>query len=76
MLGARSGCGGCGSVHVFIVDAEHLGQALIAIVDISRMHLIEDEVFTLVILLPQLRLQLIEVNRQVLTSSLFELLLL
>lgn len=50
-------------IDIVVVDAEHLGQALVPIVDIAWMHLIEHEVIALVILLPQLLLKLVEVYR-------------
>ena len=52
-----------------MVDAKHLRQALVPIIDVTRVHLIEHEVFALVILLPELRLQLIKVDRKVLTCT-------
>ena len=45
-----------GSIDILMVDTEHLGQALVAIVDVARMHLIEYEILAIVILLPQLGL--------------------
>ena len=56
-----------------MVDAEHLRQALVAIVYVARVHLIEHEVLALVVLLPQLRLQLVKVDRKVLTCTILGL---
>ena len=60
LLGAC--CCGRRGVDIILVDAKHLRQALVAIVDIARVHLIEHEVLALVVLLPQLRLQLVKVD--------------
>ena len=56
MLSCSSG------IDILVVDSEHLGQALVAIVDVARVHLIEYEFFAVVVLLPQLGLQLIEID--------------
>ena len=56
-----------------MVDAEHLRQSLVAIVDVAWVHLIEHEVLALVVLLPQLRLQLVKVDRKVLTCTILGL---
>ena len=71
LLGAC--CCGRRSIDIVVVDAEHLRQALVAIVYVARVHLIEHEVLALVVLLPQLRLQLVKVDRKVLTCTILGL---
>ena len=56
------------SRQVFLENAKHLGQALVSEVDVARVHLIEDEFVAVVALsLPELSLELIKVERHVLS---------
>ena len=50
---------------IFLVDAEHLGEPFVSEVDVSGVHLVQDEVVAVVAFLSQLSLELVEVDRPV-----------
>ena len=54
---------------IFLVDAKHLGQALVSEVDVSRVHLVQHKLITVVTFLPQLSLELIVIDRHELACS-------
>lgn len=59
-----------GSTDIVLVDTEHLSEPLVSEVNVSWVHLVEHELVTVVALLSQLCLQLIEVDRHVLLVQL------
>ena len=63
----------CGTYigNVILIDAEHLCQTLVPKVYISRMHLIQDKLITVVTFLSQLSFKLIEVDLHILPFLVF-----
>ena len=60
---------GLGSGRIFLVHSKHLGQSLISVVYILRVHLVKDVLVAIVAFLPDLCLKLVIVDRKVLASA-------
>ena len=56
--------------HILLVDTQHFSQALVPEIDIVRVHLVQDEIVTVVSILPQLFLQFSIVECLILTNGL------
>lgn len=65
----------CAISKVFLVDAKHLSEPLVAVVDVAWMHLVENKVVTVVVDLAKLSLKLVEVDGRVITERLLLLFL-
>ena len=56
--------------HILLVDTQHFSKALVPEIDIVRVHLVQDEIVTVVSILPQLFLQFSIVECLILTNGL------
>ena len=51
-----------GRINIILEHAEHLRKSLVPEVDVARMHLVEQEVVAVVILVSELSLELLKID--------------